>query len=133
MNLWFPRGMQIFSHSLKLASKIFKPIKCKKLKIYCEIGLFNAAQTGIALGGIWAILSFLFSQLSKWITINPQTPEVEIIPDFYNTKLNLKYDCIIVFPLGHIIIVMLQTVRFLRVSSVLLKNVTAYNTNSTET
>jgi len=123
LNIWLPRGIQIFSHALNFTSKIFKPIKCKKLNIYTEIGLFDASQTGLAYGSFWAGYSFLVSLLSKWMILKPETPTIKIVPNFNNSKLHLEYDCIIAFPLGHIIIVFIQTVRFLRVSSYLIKGI----------
>jgi hypothetical protein len=125
INIWAPRGIQVLSHSLKLTSKILKPIKCKKLNIYTKVGLGDAAQTSIAFGSLWGIYSFLISQLSKWISIKTETPTIQIIPDFNNPKLHLEYDCIISFPLGHIIIVIIQTIRFVRVSSSLLRGITS--------
>jgi len=123
LNIWLPRIVQISSHLIKLASKMLKPIKCKKMKIYSEVGLFDSAQTGIAVGSMWAIYSVMLSQLSKWLTLKPETPQIEIVPDFNASKLFLEYDCIIVFPLGHIIIVLMQTVRFVRVSYHLIKGI----------
>jgi len=127
INIWLPRGVQIMSNSIKLASRILKPIKCKKLNIYTEFGLFDASQTGLAFGSLWTVYSFLISQLSKWMILKPETPNIKIIPDFNNSKLYLEYDCIIVFPLGHIIIVLIQTARFVRVSYHLIKGVTNIN------
>ncbi|MFZ5943456.1 MAG: DUF2953 domain-containing protein [Bacillota bacterium] len=124
LQIWTPRMIQIISHSLKLTSKILKPIKCKKLNIYTEIGLTDAAKTGITIGTLWGTYSYLLSMLSKWMVLKPDVPKIEIIPDFKNPKVNLKYDCIITFPLGHIIIVMVQTIRFVRVSYHLIKGVT---------
>ncbi|KJS22505.1 MAG: hypothetical protein VR72_05540 [Clostridiaceae bacterium BRH_c20a] len=124
INIWLPRGIQIISHSVKLTSRILKPIKCKKLNIYTEVGLFDASQTGLAFGSLWAVYSFLISQLSKWMILKRETPIIKIVPDFNNSKLNLEYDCIIAFPLGHIIIVLIQTARFVRLSYHLIKGVT---------
>jgi hypothetical protein len=126
INIWLPRVLQIIFHSLKLTSKILKPIKCKKLNIYTEVGLVDAAKTGMTIGSLWAVYSFLLSQLSKWVVLKPETPKIQIVPDFNNnSKLHLEYDCIIAFPLGHIIIVLIHTIRFVRVSYHLIKGVTS--------
>ena len=82
-------------------------------------------KTGFAYGSLWAGYSFLLSQLSKWMVLKPETPVIKIIPDFNASRLHLEYDCIITFPLGHIIIVFIQTLRFVRVSSHLMKGFVA--------
>lgn len=125
LNTWLPRMIQIIYHALKLTSFLLKPIKCKKLRIYTEFGLYDPSQTGFAYGSLWAGYSFLLSQLSKWMVLKPETPVIKIIPDFNASRLHLEYDCIITFPLGHIIIVFIQTLRFVRVSSHLMKGFVA--------
>ncbi|NLT96238.1 MAG: DUF2953 domain-containing protein [Clostridia bacterium] len=123
MNIWLPRVVQIIYHGLKLTAALLKPIKCKKLNIYTKIGLHNPSQTGIVYGSLWAGYSFIISQLSKWMVLQPETPVIKIEPDFNAPKVHLEYDCIIAFPLGHIIIVLIQTLRFIRVSSYLFKGI----------
>lgn len=125
INIWVPRGVQIMSNALKLTSRIFKPIRCIKLNIYTEVGLSDASKTSLAFGSLWGVYGFLVSQLSKWMILKPETPTIKIIPDFSNPKLRLEYDCIITFPLGHIIIVCIQTVRFLRISTHLMRGISS--------
>lgn len=123
--VWWPKFIQIISHGIRMTGKILKPIRCQKLHVYTEIGLDDAAQTGIAVGSVWAIISFGLSQISKWIVLKPETPQIKVVPIFNNPRFYLEYDCIIVFPLGHIIIVFIQMVRFMRFSTNMIK------TNST--
>lgn len=113
---FIPRFVEIIANGMKLASKVFKPVKCKKLNIYNVIGLPDPSQTGMAIGGLYAIYSFLLSYLSHWIFLKPDLPQIKIIPQFNQQKILLKYDCIISFPLGHIIIVVFQAIRFFYVS-----------------
>ena len=68
-------------------------------------------MTAIAAGSMW-YASYMLSQLSRWMIINPEALNVQIIPDYTNDKLLIDYQCIITFPLGHII-VLLQTARFI--------------------
>lgn len=124
LRVWIPKSIQVLAHAIKLTTKIFKPVKCKKLKLHSEIGFFDASLTAIATGSMWAINSYILSQLSRWMVINPETINVKVLPDYTKDKLLLDYQCIIVFPLGHIIIVLLQTARFMRVSYHLFKGVT---------
>jgi hypothetical protein len=123
ISTWLPRMVQILNHALKLTALIFKPIKCKKLSIYTKVGFHDPSHTGMAYGSLWAVYSFFISQLSKWMVLRPETPVIKIVPDFNEPKLHLEYDCIIAFPLGHIIIVCIQTVRFVRISSHLMKGI----------
>ena len=103
-----------------MTTKILKPIKCKKFKVYSEIGFLDASFTAITAGIMWAANSYMLSQLSRWMVINPEALNVQIVPDYNKDKLLIDYQCIITFPLGHIIIVLLQTARFISAASLIL-------------
>ncbi|NMA02105.1 MAG: DUF2953 domain-containing protein [Clostridia bacterium] len=120
IRVWLPKSIQVLAHASKLTTKILKPIKCKKFKVYSEIGFLDASMTAIAAGSMWAANSYMLSQLSRWMIINPEALNVQIIPDYTNDKLLIDYQCIITFPLGHIIIVLLQTARFISAASLIL-------------
>ena len=123
LNVWIPKGIQVVSHAIKLTAKILKPIKCKKLNFYGEVGLIDASKTGIVTGSMWAMNGYILTQLSRWMIIKPENLRIKIVPNYTKNKILINYDCIIVFPLGHIIIVLLQTARFMRISHHLLKGV----------
>lgn len=103
-----PRFLQIIK-----STKIFKLLRCKKMKLYTEIGLSDAYKTGLIIGALWTITGIILGKLSSSQMLRSKKPKIGLVPIFYTKRVFIEYDCIITFPLGHIILIYYQIVRFL--------------------
>lgn len=86
---------------------ITRPIKIKKLCLYTELSLADAAQTAIAVGFAWWLVGIIQSRLQCFVNLLDTESEVKIIPNY--RQLNyflLDFSCILEFPLGHIMIIL---------------------------
>lgn len=119
----FPKITEVLKKSMRVSAKIIKPIKCEKLHLYTEIGLLDPALTGVIVGVLWSMQGILISQLTKYMELKSEAIKIKVIPRYNESKFDFNYESIIVFPLGHIIIVVYEFVRFFKVSKYLLKEV----------
>jgi hypothetical protein len=84
-----------------------RPIKIKKLYLYTELSMADAAQTAIAVGFAWWIVGIFHSWLHCFFNLLGTEKEVKVIPNYQ--QLNyflLDFSCILEFPLGHIMIIL---------------------------
>lgn len=119
--LFWPVWRAANSFFLKLA----RPIKVKELYLHTEVGLQDAAQTALAVGGLWWMKSIIISRLSYIFNLRTESPNrVSIVPNFQMANfLCLDYYCIFEFRLGHIIIIIYQLMRSARELRSLLRRV----------
>lgn len=105
--------------------KIARPIKVKELYMHTEVGLSDAAQTALAVGGLWWMKSIVISRLSYLFSLGSASRNmVSIVPNFQMANfLRLDYYCIFEFRLGHIIIIIYQLMRSARELRSLLRRV----------
>jgi hypothetical protein len=86
----------------KTASKYLnKKIKIKKLVWTTEVGLGDAGLNGLTCGYLWIIKSLILSSLlnnKEYEEIN-----VNVIPNYTDSILNINFDCIIKLKLVYII------------------------------
>ncbi|HBF36191.1 MAG TPA: hypothetical protein DDW50_02600 [Firmicutes bacterium] len=68
-----------------------------------RIGTGNPVSTATIYGVLWGVKSSLLSYLYRKEKL-VGTPDIQVIPDFQTTRLDLNFDCIFKVKLGYIII-----------------------------
>jgi hypothetical protein len=68
-----------------------------------RFGTGDALSTATLYGVLWGVKSSLLSFLHRKIKFD-QKPDIQVIPDFQNSRLDLIFDCIFRVKLGYIII-----------------------------
>lgn len=105
----------VYLGTFRFIKKIAKPVKVKKLHMYTEIGLEDAAETAIAVGVVWGLLGNIYSQMAKLFDMGSAQNELAVIPNFKRTNLVVvDYSCIFELRMGHIIIVIYQLLKYIR-------------------
>lgn len=90
---------------------LFRFIRCRQFYWRTEIGLSDAAYTGIMVGLLWGIKSFLYKNFRSKIRVMEGKPAILVVPDYFHQKLTLDFSCIFDIRIGHIIIAGLNFVR----------------------
>ncbi len=100
----------------QLSGWFLRRIKCRALKWRTVIGLENPAATGIAVGMIWGLKSTLYAKLQRQVQLEPvQSLDIKVFPDFQHQRLQLDFNCIFDFRLGHIIIAGIRAITYAKV------------------
>lgn len=94
---------QKFKHIMKTMIKyLIKKTYIKKLVWFSRIGLKDAALTGISTGLLWTFKSLLLSLIISNKTI--EDLDLDIVPEYNQSVLEIYFDCIIKVKLVYIII-----------------------------
>ncbi|KKM08839.1 hypothetical protein SY88_22320 [Clostridiales bacterium PH28_bin88] len=101
----FKAGLDI----LRINRWFYRNIRCHRLKWVTEVGLEDAAATGMFIGGLWVLKGWVFANLQRTVKVEFSRPEFEVIPSFAETKLNLGFNCIFAIRAGHIMLMGLRT------------------------
>lgn len=92
--------------------RICRPIKVKRLYLYTEIGLEDAAETALAVGIIWGWKGFIYTRLTELFNTQESENRLAVVPNFQQPGyVRLDYSCIFEFRLGHIIIMIYHTLH----------------------
>jgi len=92
--------------------RICRPIKVKRLHLYTEIGLDDAADTAVAVGLIWGFKGFAYSRIASLFNILESENKLAVVPNFQQPGyVKVDYSCIFEFRLGHISIMIYYTLR----------------------
>lgn len=75
---------------------------CEKFSWSTSIGTGDAMETGIVVGTAWSLVSTIVGFFSRYIQWR-HVPELEVVPDFQQMKLESKVHLIIRFRLGNAI------------------------------
>jgi hypothetical protein len=93
--------------------KFIPPVNCSKLVWITQIGLEDAAVTGISTGLLWSVKGLVYAvicQLEHW---HISKVELNVIPNFKQKLFEVHLDCIFKFTIGHIIIAGIKLIIFL--------------------
>lgn len=90
--------------SVVTASAIRLTRDCRAFTWKTKIGLGDAAATALVAGLLWCIKGGVMTFLGPYIHFH-RAPELEVIPDFYQTDVAIRLHCIFRVNVGHIIIV----------------------------
>ena len=106
---------------MSILQKIARPIKIKKISLYTEASLSNAAQTALAVGSFWWTWGIIYSQLGRYFNLTETENKIAIIPNYQRQHLLLiDFSCILEFPLVHIMIIMYYLlINFRRIRNLL--------------
>lgn len=77
--------------------------------IRCSFGTGDAAQTGIAYGAIWTLISNIYAYLCRYIRI--EFPQVELAPAYNEKAFEIEAEGIIKMRTAHIILAGLRVLR----------------------
>lgn len=112
MNLFHQVLLPIYRMVNSFFHRICRPIKIKKLFLYTEIGLEDAAQTAIAVGLIWGWKGFIYSRLAHLFNTQGAENCLNVVPNYQQPGyVRIDYSCIFEFRLGHIIIMIYHVLR----------------------
>lgn len=89
----------------RYVGRFLSGVRVQKLRLHLVIAREDAAQTAIAYGKTWAIVSSVLSFLSGYIKIIKNT--LDITPDFLAHRSTYEADGIIDARIGHIILTIL--------------------------
>ncbi len=104
----------VYRGTVQFIKKIARPVKVRKLHLYTEIGLQDAAETAIAVGLVWGFFGNIYSQMAKFFDMTHTQKELTVMPNFARTNLVVDYSCIFELRMGHIIIVIYQMWKYIR-------------------
>lgn len=105
-------SQQIWAGTMRLLRKIGSRIKITELNLYTEIGLADAAQTALSIGVVWSFFALLYGRLAGLFNMNEAKNNIRVVPNYQSENLVIiDYSCIFAFRLGHIIIIIYQTLR----------------------
>ena len=93
-------------HSIKPAGRyMLSTISLHRFSWCTQIGMWQAEQTGVAVGLLWAIKSNSIAHLYRLLKKPLPKPELEIIPAFdMRAAINTHLDCVFSFRGGHLLI-----------------------------
>jgi len=94
---------------ISIHNYLYKKIEITKLNLETKIGLGDAALTAVSTGIVWSLKSTLIScilNLKKIKNIN-----LEVVPAYNNTTLEIYLDCIIKLKIVYIIIAGINGLR----------------------
>lgn len=94
------RGVDHFYWILK---RFLHHLTCEKFVWQTLVGTGNAAETGVLVGALWGIKSFLLSIVGRSIKWK-KPPTIHIHPAFTEAVLEFKFQSIISFRFGHAIL-----------------------------
>jgi energy-coupling factor transporter transmembrane protein EcfT len=94
----------------KIMRRFLKKIKIKKLEWHSQVGIGDAALTGILTGAAWTIKGSVIGLISQYLKLKT-IPVVTITPEFNQFCSRTKLQCIFQFRIGQ---AMLAGIRFIK-------------------
>lgn len=97
----------------ELAKKIkefYKKIKVQELKAEIQIGLEDAAQTGLVAGGIWIFLTNMKSKCCRLFEVRSEDIFLNVIPRYNTVLFSGRLNCILNLKISHIIFTALKII-----------------------
>jgi len=89
---------------LRINGWILKHVKCKKFLWKTRLGFKDPAFTGISAGMLWIVKDYLYRKLRGNVKEMLDKPEIQVLPNFEEKRLQTQLNCIFTLTLGHIII-----------------------------
>lgn len=105
----FPSVIKAGLEILRANRLFYRSISCQNLKWITEVGMEDAAATGIITGGLWVLKGWVFANLQRTVKVEFSRPEFQVVPSFNEPKLNLDFNCIFAIRAGHIMFMGLRT------------------------
>ena len=111
---FWPRVPSLLHSINQIKRQLYRGIRCKAINWRVEIGLKDAADTAIAAGSFWTMISFALSHLYQRVTVEARRPELAVIPQFKEQGFLCDFQCIFQSRIGHIIFVGFNALRTIR-------------------
>ncbi|WP_088552634.1 DUF2953 domain-containing protein [Calderihabitans maritimus] len=107
----FPKVMSLSAPSVAFLWRIIQinryllgKVNCIRVRWVTEIGFNDPAVTGIAVGFLWGVKSYLYHHFRRVVKVDCVDPVIRVIPHFTGSRLQMDYHCIFAIRLGYIII-----------------------------
>lgn len=107
-----PRLRRFLREINKINHYLLKNSYCKKLEWTTVFGLSDAACTAVLTGVIWNLKTLFYYNFRRNTQVKFSYPEFQVKPIFGRPYLSLRFKCIFVIRLGHIIV---TAIKFLSV------------------
>jgi len=110
----FKNAKEIFKHVVSMhviVRKFFKKVSLKKLEWHTLIGVGDAANTGMATGGLWAIKGSIIGLVSHYLRLR-EMPNLSVTPHFQQAIIQTSISCIIQFRIGNAILAGMKMIKF---------------------
>ncbi len=92
----------------------YRGIRCRHLRWIMEVGCKDAADTGLAVGGLWSAMGYYVGKLQQNITFQVAKPQVAVYPSFDRPQWRVDFDCIFSVRFGHIIIAGFKVLKIVK-------------------
>jgi hypothetical protein len=79
--------------------------QCERFQWRSEIGLGDAALTGLGLGIVWNVKTFILAKINDNVEFIGLPPSIEVHPYFAGEHFNTSVYCIFKVRIGHIILI----------------------------
>lgn len=98
----------------RVKQQFYRGIHCKGINWRIEIGYIHAAETAIAAGTFWTMLSFALARLYQQVTVEVRCPTLVVVPQFNKVGFLCDIQCIFQLRIGHIIFIGFNVLRTLK-------------------
>ncbi|RSL34272.1 DUF2953 domain-containing protein [Salibacterium salarium] len=78
-----------------------------------KIGTGDAAWTGLLSGSLWSVKHIAVGLMSAVLQLRCD-PQIDIVPDFQKTALDVEFSCMVTTRLGHAIIAGIRVIKHLK-------------------
>ncbi|WP_273122824.1 DUF2953 domain-containing protein [Bacillus weihaiensis] len=95
----------------KIVRRFLKKIKIKKFEWHSQIGIGDAAHTGLITGVAWTIKGATLGLVSDYMKLQT-TPTITITPEFNQICSRTKLQCIFQFRIGQAILAGIQFIKY---------------------
>lgn len=100
-NEFFYTYSQALSLIKTFLSKMRRRITAENIRIVLDFGTGDAAHTGMVYGAIWSLTGSIYPRIDQYIVA--EFPTLDITPDFYEKRFDIKFKSIIKVRPVHII------------------------------
>ncbi len=114
VNRFLGRFFSLVHHARRVRRWFYKGIRCSDLRCIVEVGLEDAAHTGLLVGGLWSMLGYYLGKLNNNITFQVPKPQVAVYPSFCKPQFKVDIDCTFNVRIGHIIIAGFKVYRIIK-------------------
>ncbi|GIO09551.1 hypothetical protein J31TS6_55790 [Brevibacillus reuszeri] len=90
-----------------LFNKFSKHIRCSYLEWHTQMGTGQAAETGALTGIIWGVKTMIIGVLSHTISLHAM-PRMSVQPVWNQALIQTRFQCVLHFYLGYLLITMLR-------------------------
>ena len=109
----WPKFLLLKNKVLKLKTIFYKKVEVYSFDFRIEFGRGDAAETGIMVGVIWALLGQMKARIYRSVTVKGDDIRYELVPRFDDEVLLCEINCIFQLKISHIIFTALKFLTIL--------------------